>query len=127
MTCRDAYLCCSADLLRYNDEFNNSFKAFENYIQERERRSGRSAHTPTNTFTRQQPPAVASFDNEPALIRFDDDDEPATLTTGFQNMSSSSPTPLPILTRLPPCRYPANIVQTSSTAGTLSVRNDTTH
>lgn len=93
----------TADLLRYNDEFNNSFKAFENYIEERERRSSRSAHTPTNTFTRQPPPAV-SFDNEPALIRFDDDDVdggPATLTTGFQNMNiqptSSRPVQQPAL------------------------------
>ena len=30
------------DLLRYNDEFNNSFKAFENYMEERNRRFGSS-------------------------------------------------------------------------------------
>ncbi len=30
------------DLLRYNDEFNNSFKTFESYMQERERRVGSS-------------------------------------------------------------------------------------
>lgn len=28
------------DLLRYNDEFNNSLKTFESYMQERERRVG---------------------------------------------------------------------------------------
>ena len=30
----------TVDLLRYNDEFNNSFKTYESYMQERERRVG---------------------------------------------------------------------------------------
>lgn len=38
---------CTVDLLRYNDEFNNSFKTFESYMQERERRVG-----PTPNFVK---------------------------------------------------------------------------
>jgi hypothetical protein len=34
------------DLLRYNDEFNNSFKTFESYMEERDRRLG-SSQMPT--------------------------------------------------------------------------------
>ena len=38
------------DLLRYNDEFNNSFKTFDSYMEERERRVGPS-HIPITNRT----------------------------------------------------------------------------
>ena len=34
------FLVLIVDLLRYNDEFNNSFITFESYMKERERRVG---------------------------------------------------------------------------------------
>ncbi|CAF4356126.1 unnamed protein product, partial [Adineta steineri] len=91
----------TVDLLRYNDEFNNSFKTFEKYMQERDKRFGAS-HRPTlNQNTASQPtnlhsqtpiknnyPTLPNADNEPALIRFDD--EPVTITSGFQNMNINS-------------------------------------
>ncbi|CAF3732398.1 unnamed protein product [Adineta steineri] len=91
----------TVDLLRYNDEFNNSFKTFEKYMQERDKRFGAShrptlnqniASQPTN-FHSQTPiknnyPTLPNADNEPALIRFDDD--PVTITSGFQNMNINS-------------------------------------
>lgn len=76
----------TVDLLRYNDEFNNSFKTFDSYMEERERRVGprqlnqaASAATsqntisfsPTSTTNPSSPPK--NQDNEPALIKFDDD------------------------------------------------------
>jgi hypothetical protein len=73
------------DLLRYNDELNNSFKTFDTYMQERERRFNGSArpvvpsHAPLPTIS----PTRARND-VPALIRFDDD--PVPLNAGFQNM-----------------------------------------
>lgn len=58
------------DLLRYNDEFNNSFKTFESYMQERERRVGptqmpilnRTASPPqTNISTSQSPTKTVKY------------------------------------------------------------------
>jgi hypothetical protein len=76
------------DLLRYNDEFNNSFKTFESYMQERERRVGPSQ--PIIANSQSSPTKVSSSprkqDNEPALIKFDDD--PSTLSPTFQNIRS---------------------------------------
>lgn len=43
------------DLLRYNDEFNNSFKTFESYMQERNRRFGQT-HMPTSSSRRTASP-----------------------------------------------------------------------
>ena len=44
------------DLLRYNDELNNSFKTFDTYMQERERRFNGSAR-PASAAALSQPPA----------------------------------------------------------------------
>jgi hypothetical protein len=87
----------TVDLLRYNDEFNNSFKTFESYMQERERRVGSSqipilnrtaSPTQTKISHSQSPTTKTSFsprnqDNEPALIKFDED--PTTLATSLRN------------------------------------------
>jgi len=76
--------------LRYNDEFNNSFKTFENYIQERDRRFSSSRLKQEASPTKKTP---NNADNEPSLIKFDD--EPVTLTSGFQNMRLTSPDAIP--------------------------------
>jgi hypothetical protein len=98
----------TVDLLRYNDEFNNSFKTYENYMQERERRVGptqipilnrTASPLPSTISNSQSPTKVLSSprhqDNEPALIKFDE--EPATLTTNLRNThinpTSSDTTP----------------------------------
>ncbi|UJR37336.1 hypothetical protein I4U23_030044 [Adineta vaga] len=93
------------DLLRYNDEFNNSFKTFESYMQEREKRVGspyipisnRTA-SPTKTSlstsqspTKKTPSSFGNQNNEPALIKFDE--EPATLSTGIQNLNINPSSP----------------------------------
>jgi hypothetical protein len=91
----------TVDLLRYNDEFNNSFKTFESYMQEREKRVGpiqiptlnRAASPPqTKISTSQSPTKISSprnQDNEPALIKFDED--PTILSTGLRNTHINSP------------------------------------
>ncbi|CAF0775939.1 unnamed protein product [Rotaria sp. Silwood1] len=88
----------TVDLLRYNDEFNNSLKTFESYMQERERRVGPAqmpildqTASPTRSAipTSQSPPTKTLSssrhqDNEPALIKFDE--ESSTLPTNLQQM-----------------------------------------
>ncbi|CAF4609116.1 unnamed protein product [Rotaria sp. Silwood1] len=85
----------TVDLLRYNDQFNNAFKQFENYMQERNRRFGssqmpilnRTGTSPTRTNSMSQSPTNKTLsssrdtDNVPALITFED--EPIN---NFQNM-----------------------------------------
>ncbi|CAF4691895.1 unnamed protein product [Rotaria socialis] len=76
----------TVDLLRYNDEFNNAFKTFEKYMQERNRRfavpsSLRSTNSMPPLSNNRTVPLPRNADDEPALIRFDDDP-----TTSFQNM-----------------------------------------
>ncbi|CAF0978869.1 unnamed protein product [Adineta steineri] len=95
----------TVDLLRYNDEFNNSFKNFESYMQERERRVG-SSHIPipnqtalapkTSFSTSQSPtkkpmPSPSNQNNEPALIKFDE--EPIGLSAGLQNLRVNPTSP----------------------------------
>ncbi|CAF5134179.1 unnamed protein product, partial [Rotaria sp. Silwood1] len=54
----------TVDLLRYNDAFNNAFKQFENYMQERNRSFGssqmpilnRTGTSPTRTNSMSQSP-----------------------------------------------------------------------
>ncbi len=103
------------DLLRYNDEFNNSFKTFESYMEERERRVGpspipilnRTASPIQHQISNSQSPTKVKFpvfvtnlksfsiiqtlpsrhqDNEPALIKFDED--PTSLSTSLRNTRS---------------------------------------
>ncbi|CAF1312061.1 unnamed protein product [Rotaria sordida] len=80
----------TVDLLRYNDEFNNAFKTFDNYMQERNRRFGDSTQMPilnrtTNPISQSPTNRMLSSshdaDNVPSLMRFDD--EPIN---NFQNM-----------------------------------------
>lgn len=90
----------TVDLLRYNDEFNNSFKTFDSYMEERERRVGplpvptavamqaATAAAATVTATSSSSP-TRKPDNEPALIKFDD--ESANLPTGLQNLHMNPP------------------------------------
>ncbi|CAF0772326.1 unnamed protein product [Adineta ricciae] len=81
----------TVDLLRYNDEFNNSFKTFESYMQQRDRRFGAS-HKPTynspTASSRAVPSSTSNAENEPALIQFDDD--PIPIATGLQTMNINS-------------------------------------
>ncbi|CAF2681312.1 unnamed protein product [Rotaria sp. Silwood2] len=92
----------TVDLLRYNDEFNNSLKTFENYMQERERRVGPSqvpilnqtASPPPSAIPTSQSsptktlPSPRNQDNEPALIKFDE--ESLTLQNNLQHMHINS-------------------------------------
>lgn len=86
----------TVDLLRYNDEFNNSFKTFDNYMEERERRVGPlpgvtaaplhvASEATASTITSSP---VHKQHNEPALIKFDD--EAADLHTGLDNIHMNS-------------------------------------
>ncbi|CAF3782562.1 unnamed protein product, partial [Rotaria sordida] len=93
----------TVDLLRYNDEFNNVLKTFENYMLERERRVGPPS-MPISNQTASTPRSVISTspsstsktssslprnqDNEPALIKFDE--ESSTLPINLQHMNINS-------------------------------------
>lgn len=101
----------TVELLRHNDEFNNSFKTYENYMQEREKRVGPlqipntnrvSSLSPQNPLITSQSStktssSIRNQDNIPALIKFDE--ESATLSTGLQNLDinpgSADTTPKP--------------------------------
>jgi hypothetical protein len=92
----------TVDLLRYNDEFNNSFKTFESYMEERERRVGpsqipisnRTASPIQHQISNSQSPTKTlpsrHQDNEPALIKFDED--PTSLSTSLRNTQISPTT-----------------------------------
>lgn len=76
------YFIFLVDLLRYNDEFLNSFKTFEQYIQERDRRLSSTHNMPkfnsTNTNTNSNTNTnTSTYTNtvyeEPLLINFDDE------------------------------------------------------
>lgn len=66
------------DLLRYNDEFNNSFITFESYMKERERRVGpalmpaspvRATASAAAATVSHASPTKVSIDRERDLIR----------------------------------------------------------
>ncbi|CAF1047400.1 unnamed protein product [Rotaria sordida] len=93
----------TVDLLRYNDEFNNVLKTFENYMLERERRVGppsmpisnQTASTPRSVIstspsstTKTSSSLPRNQDNEPALIKFDE--ESSTLPINLQHMNINS-------------------------------------
>lgn len=95
IVCCDFFLLLSSflvDLLRYNDEFNNSFKTFDSYMEERERRVGPLpgvTAAPIHVASAATASAITSSPvhkqaNEPALIKFDD--EAAHLPTGLENL-----------------------------------------
>ncbi|CAF4245536.1 unnamed protein product [Rotaria sp. Silwood2] len=60
----------TVDLLRYNDEFNNSLKTFENYMQERERRVGPSQVPILNQTASPPPSAIPTSQSSPTKILF---------------------------------------------------------
>jgi hypothetical protein len=91
----------TVDLLRYNDEFNNSFITFENYMQERDRRFHSSPMPRLNSRTSPIKTSTNNADNEPSLIRFDD--EPIAITPPtFQNISINRSSPDAIPKYIPP-------------------------
>ena len=55
------------DLLRYNDEFNNSFKTYESYMQERERRVG-PTQIPVLNRTASPLPSTISNSQSPTKV-----------------------------------------------------------
>ncbi|CAF1111397.1 unnamed protein product [Didymodactylos carnosus] len=110
----------TADLLRYNDELNNTFKNYESYMEQREKVVGPRSHSqhypnipssqatassnryPSQTQQQQQLlskklPTTSTSDDQPALIKFDDEITPGAphsstqLATGFQNMRLNQP------------------------------------
>ncbi|CAF3132409.1 unnamed protein product [Rotaria sp. Silwood2] len=114
----------TVDLLRYNDEFNNAFKTFENYMQERNKRFGstqmpisnqmitspiRTSNSISKSPINKTSSSPHDADNAPALITFDD--EP---TNSFQNMRIY-PTPSGVVPRnIQPQPRPAATTQSAT-------------